>query len=76
MTEAHADTFGGLLTEVRMELGLSQREFSKRYGIPLGTLRGWEQGRRGKANTASKLLIQLVEEHPGLLEQALRMIKR
>ena len=30
---------------VRRALGLTQEEFSQRYGIPLGTLRDWEQGR-------------------------------
>ena len=30
---------------IRRALGLTQEEFSRRYGIPLGTLRDWEQGR-------------------------------
>ena len=29
----------------RVVAGLSQAEFSRTYGIPLGTLRDWEQGR-------------------------------
>jgi putative transcriptional regulator len=31
--------------KLRWKLGLSQRAFASRYGIPLGTLRDWEQGR-------------------------------
>jgi putative transcriptional regulator len=30
---------------IRRALGLTQQEFSKRFRIPLGTLRDWEQGR-------------------------------
>ncbi len=29
----------------RLVSGLSQTEFARTYGIPLGTLRDWEQGR-------------------------------
>ena len=29
----------------RIVAGLSQTEFARTYGIPLGTLRDWEQGR-------------------------------
>ena len=32
--------------EIRESLKMSQQEFSKAYGIPLATLRNWEQGRR------------------------------
>lgn len=31
------------IRDLRMEEGLTQREFSERYGIPLPTLRHWEQ---------------------------------
>ncbi len=30
---------------LRRALGLTQEGFSRRYGIPIGTLRDWEQGR-------------------------------
>jgi putative transcriptional regulator len=30
---------------IRRALALTQEEFAIRYHIPLGTLRGWEQGR-------------------------------
>ncbi len=30
---------------IRRALGLTQEEFARRYRIPLGTLRDWEQGR-------------------------------
>jgi putative transcriptional regulator len=31
--------------KLRWKLGLSQQAFARRYGIPLGTVRDWEQGR-------------------------------
>jgi putative transcriptional regulator len=31
--------------QLRWKLKLSQRAFAEKYGIPLGTLRDWEQGR-------------------------------
>lgn len=38
--------------EILEELNMSQQEFSKAYGIPLATLRNWEQGRRKLDTTA------------------------
>jgi len=35
-----------LVRRLRRQLGLSQRAFSQRFGIPLNTIREWEQGRR------------------------------
>jgi len=34
-----------LAKHARFRSGLTQAAFSKRYGIPIGTLRDWEQGR-------------------------------
>jgi len=41
---------------IRENLHLSQSEFSDAYGIPLGTLKAWEQGRRNPDRTASSYL--------------------
>jgi len=38
--------------DIRENLNMSQQEFSRAYGIPLSTLRNWEQGRRKLDNTA------------------------
>ena len=32
------------IKKLRQVIGMSQRQFSAHYGIPLGTLRNWEQG--------------------------------
>ena len=37
---------------IRERLGMSQNEFAGSYGIPLATLKGWEQGRRRLDTTA------------------------
>lgn len=42
--------------EIRETLNMSQQEFSKAYGIPLSTLRNWEQGRRKLDATALSYL--------------------
>jgi putative transcriptional regulator len=41
---------------IRLSLGLSQHAFAQAYGIPLATLKGWEQGRRQPDATASAYL--------------------
>jgi transcriptional regulator with XRE-family HTH domain len=37
---------GQRLQRLRQEAGMSQSQLSKMTGIPIGTLRNWEQGRR------------------------------
>lgn len=34
------------IKEIRLMTNLSQNKFSKKYNIPVGTLRHWEQGLR------------------------------
>jgi putative transcriptional regulator len=41
---------------IRRVLKLTQEEFSKRYGIPLGTLRDWEQGAKEPDTTAKSYI--------------------
>jgi putative transcriptional regulator len=48
---------------VRMSLGLTQEEFARAYGIPVATLRDWEQRRR-EPDQASKTLLKLIERMP------------
>ena len=48
---------------VRMALGMTQEEFARAYGIPVATLRDWEQGRR-EPDQASKTLLKLIERMP------------
>ncbi len=48
---------------IRRKLGLSQEAFAKRFQIPLGTLRDWEQHRREPDQAARAYLIVIEREH-------------
>ncbi|MBL6934100.1 MAG: helix-turn-helix domain-containing protein [Alphaproteobacteria bacterium] len=45
-----------LARRTRAETGLSQRAFAERYGIPVASLRDWEQGRRTPDNATQSYL--------------------
>ena len=48
---------------IRTARGLSQGEFSRRYRLPLGTLRDWEQHRR-MPDTGSRLYLAMIAADP------------
>lgn len=45
-------TFGERLAELRREAGLNQAQLAEQSGVPLGTLRQWEQNRREPSFTS------------------------
>jgi putative transcriptional regulator len=47
---------------IRKRLRLTQSQFSARFGIPIGTLRDWEQNRRRPEGPARVLLIVIDKE--------------
>ena len=49
--------------QVRRGLGLSQTEFSERYGIPIGTVRDWDQG-RNQPDAAARALLNTIAAYP------------
>jgi putative transcriptional regulator len=55
---------------IRKRLGMSQAEFAARFGIPPGTLRDWEQGRRIPEGPA-RVLLKVIETDPKAVERAL-----
>lgn len=55
---------------LRKRLGLSQAEFAARFGIPPGTLRDWEQGRRIPEGPA-RVLLKVIQNDPKAVERAL-----
>jgi putative transcriptional regulator len=55
---------------VRMRLHLTQEEFAKRYGIPLSTLRDWEQYRT-EPDQAAQSYIVAIEAFPDAIAEAL-----
>lgn len=57
-------SFADRLIKLRHRLGLSQAQFADRYGLPIGTVRNWEQGRRSKVDASGSLLLSLIERDP------------
>jgi putative transcriptional regulator len=48
---------------IRRALELTQEEFSRRYQIPLGTLRDWEQG-RSEPDQPAKSYLKVIASDP------------
>ena len=55
---------------IRRALKLSQEEFSKRFHIPLGTLRDWEQGRKDP-DAAARAYLVVIGRNPSAVMDAL-----
>jgi len=60
---------------LRFSLGLSQEEFAKRYQIPLGTLRDWEQGRT-EPDQAARAYLNVIAHNPDNVRDALRAAEK
>lgn len=56
------------VAKLRKKLKLSQTAFAEKTGIPVATLRNWEQGRRYPTGPARKLL-QILEKRPEVLAE-------
>ena len=55
---------------VRWTVGLSQEEFAKVFGIPIGTLRDWEQG-RFEPDQAAQSYLKVIAANPKAVRKAL-----
>ena len=55
---------------IRGRTGLSQPAFAKSIGVPLGTLKNWEQGRRRPRGPA-RVLLALMEKRLGIVQAEL-----
>lgn len=53
---------------VRQDLQLTQDAFATRFGIPLGTLRDWEQG-RWQPDATARTLLQVISREPDLVAE-------
>ena len=56
---------------VRRRIGLTQAEFAARIGVPLDTVRNWEQGKRAPAGPA-RALLRVLDRMPEAALAALR----
>ena len=54
---------------VRQSLGLTQEEFARKFGLPLGTVRDWEQGAH-MPDRATLILLAIIAKHPEVVEEA------
>jgi putative transcriptional regulator len=55
---------------IRRRTGLTQDQFSAKYGFKLASVRNWEQGRRQPERSA-RLLLMVIEKHPEVVEEVL-----
>jgi len=55
------------LISVRKQLKKTQLAFSRLLGIPVATIRDWEQGRK-QPDSAAVTLLKVAQKHPEALE--------
>ncbi len=60
-----------LARRVRQKLGLSQAEFARVFGIPVGTLRDWEQ-HRAEPDQAARSYLAVIAADPDGVRKALK----
>ena len=58
-----------LVRRARTQLGLSQAEFARRFRVPLGTLRDWEQA-RSTAPDFAVAYVRVIMRDPDLVAAA------
>lgn len=56
---------------LRARLKLTQPAFAKRFGLPVGTVRDWEQG-RAAPDQAARVLLRVIEADPAAVERVVR----
>jgi transcriptional regulator with XRE-family HTH domain len=59
---------------IRWQLGLSQEDFARRFEIPIGTVRDWEQG-RSRPDRAAAAYLKIIGSDPASVGRALRTQK-
>ncbi len=59
---------------LRVRLDLAQQEFAARYGLSLGTLRDWEQG-RAVPDRPAQVLLRIIEAEPEMVRRVLATAK-
>ena len=60
---------------IRQNLNLSQTQFAKKYGFPVGTLRNWEQGRRVPEG-AARTFLQIIQSDPTAVDNILASLTK
>ena len=60
---------------IRGRTGLSQPAFARSIGVPLKTLKNWEQGRRRPEGPA-RVLLALIDMRPSIVQEELGQLGR
>lgn len=55
---------------IRKRTGLSQAAFARQIGVPVATLRNWEQGRR-RPDGPARVLLALLAKDPDIVKRTL-----
>lgn len=55
---------------LRNRLGITQEEFADTYGVPIGTLRDWEQG-RSTPDAPARALLRAIDRDPDTMRRLL-----
>jgi putative transcriptional regulator len=63
------------IVELRYKFHATQRHFAKMFGISLGTLRNWEQGRR-RPHGPARALLRVARAHPEAVARTLWRYRR
>jgi putative transcriptional regulator len=66
---SEAQILSARVKAVRGRLGLSQPDFARRFGLSIGTVRDWEQGRR-MPEGAARVLLRVIEREPDAVARA------
>jgi putative transcriptional regulator len=69
-TGARLTTSGAIVKRLRERLGLSQTAFARRFALPVGTIRDWEQDRR-RPEGAALALLRVIAYAPDVVAEAL-----
>lgn len=56
---------------IRQAVGGTQAEFAQRFGIPIDTLRKWEQGKR-QPDAVGRSYLRLIAKNPQFVEDSVR----
>jgi putative transcriptional regulator len=56
---------------LRERMKLTQEEFAERFGLPLGTVRDWEQGAH-RPDRAAQVLLRVIAKNPDAVIRALK----
>lgn len=51
-----------MIKEYRQAAGLTQKQFSELFGIPIDVVKSWDSGRRRPPEWAEKLIIEKLEQ--------------